>query len=357
MIEATPLSKGQEIAKLRNLPRIDRAEFKIEAVGLEAAPWGVAAFVKAWDRDSNPIGFGADGRTETERIRLINPPLLVPDLGGMYERIIEDMGVVKGVVRYRLDPTEALLQRLEHTISLVGRPGGRIIPGTIGNTVSTFNSAAGAADPVDGVCNRESVNETFATIRAGTGNVGSSVSLETNPCALRATTTTDQFEIMKRGISFFDTSAIPSSDTVTAATLSVYGTQKANGIGDADYHIGLGVTASDAAVVASDYQSNTSTTSFGSISYSAFSTSGFNDITLNSNGIANIAKGTSARSRFGHRISWDILNDTTGLVWASGAVSNYIIRFADHATDDPVLAVTHVAPAADKVGSFFSMIQ
>jgi hypothetical protein len=202
--------------------------------------------------------------------------------------------------------------------------------------------AAGANSPVDGYCFRGSVNETFANIRAGVGT-GAEASAGEDNMYLNATSTTNQYSHMRRFIFCFDTSSIGANKEINSATCSIWGTGKTNGNGSSDFHLASASLNSTSNIIAGDYQT-CGTTSFGYVTYANYSTSGYNDITLNGSGLANINK--TGVSQFSAQHSWDVLNNTTGLVWANGATTYFSARWADYTgTDnDPKLVVTYTLP-------------
>lgn len=205
---------------------------------------------------------------------------------------------------------------------------------------------AGANSPVDGYAGRGVVNENFATIRAGAGN-DSSATNATNSLYFQASATTDQFEYMYRSFTTFDTSALTTAAIISSVVLSLYGESKTLGLGSPAIHIAAAALASTAAVANADYQ-NKSTTTFGSVAYASWSTSAYNDITLNASGIANINK--NGITQFSQQLSWDINNSLTGegYAWSSGAATNIKSYSADETgtTKDPKLTVTYT-PATD----------
>ena len=106
-----------------------------------------------------------------------------------------------------------------------------------------------------------------------------------------------------RSVLVFDTSALPSGVIITAAVISLYG--QAKDVATA-FNVDI-VSGTDLAdtLVAADYGDLLDdTTSFGSITSTAWTVSAWNDITLNATGIAAIVK--AGITRFGIRNSLDI---------------------------------------------------
>jgi len=212
----------------------------------------------------------------------------------------------------------------------------------------TVYPAAGANDPVDGWVGIGGQNSTFPTIRAvATGNDSNVTNASGTYVYIGASTTSNQFSDLYHGYILFDTSAIPSDAVITSATFSLFGTAKSNGLGSPDIHVGASNPASNSNLVNADFD-KISRTSFGSVTYAGWSTSAYNDFTLNASGLSNISKGTGARSKFSVQFSWDINNSFTG-AWVSSAASSFSAYTADQGGtgNDPKLVVTYtvIGPA------------
>ena len=95
-----------------------------------------------------------------------------------------------------------------------------------------------------------------------------------------------------------------------------------------------------------DYDS-LGTTVFATISYASYSTTAYNDFSLDANGIANIDIVNVNSTEFGTRLTWDTTG-TFGGVWSSGLNSNFSSSFADAAgtTQDPKLVVIFSLPGS-----------
>src|SRR3989339_1901691 len=106
------------------------------------------------------------------------------------------------------------------------------------DTLTAYPDASSGGTTVDGVVGRVEVDETFATIRAGAGNGFDVTGTEDYFCGLDATTTTDQFANLIRGIYTFDTSNLRWSE-VSSVTLSLFG--------QGTHYVGLSATGGTAA--------------------------------------------------------------------------------------------------------------
>lgn len=191
---------------------------------------------------------------------------------------------------------------------------------------------------IDGDARRSSVNETFSTIRGGAGTAMNDTAAS-HFVTLAATSTSNQYSELRRFIALFNTASLTASANISSAVLSLFGTGKTNGLGDPDLHIASSTPASNTTLATGDY-SNVGSTSFGNVTYAGFSTVAYNDITLDSNGIANISK--TGVSKFSALLSWDINNSFTG-AWSSLAQSYLSFNSADQGatTNDPKLVVTY----------------
>lgn len=213
------------------------------------------------------------------------------------------------------------------------------------DTLTTY-PASGANSPVDGTVERSSVDESFATIRAGAGTAASDTGDDSGDYpALVSSTTSNQFQSMRRGIYLFDTSTLTSLAEISNATISVYGNAsntKNNQMGSEDWHWCASTPAANNTLATSDY-GNLGTTSFGSITYASFTGGQYNDTTLNASGLAAISK--TSISKFGSRLSNDINGSFTG-IWGSSLTDAFRPVFADHTgtSQDPKLVVTYIMP-------------
>lgn len=209
------------------------------------------------------------------------------------------------------------------------------------DTLTVYPDADPETSTVDGIVGRESVDEIFATIQGGAGNFFNDTST-TVGLFLRASTTIDQYDRLRRAILLFDTSTIPDAGVISAAVLSLDAQSRSNGLGTSDMHLVSSNPASNTALADSDY-ANTGTTSFGSIAYAGFAPTGYKDITLNASGIAAIS--LVGITKFGLRIAWDKDNSFTG-VWSSAASNSYVYSNADETgtSVDPRLVVTYTPP-------------
>lgn len=204
----------------------------------------------------------------------------------------------------------------------------------------------------DGIPIRDVSSETFSTIRNGAGNNFSSETHQGSnyiaAALLSSAMAANRYSELWRYIVSFDTSSIPDNAKIKSAQLSLYGYSKSNGIGSPALHITSANPSNPASLSASDFN-KLGDVSFGSKSYAEFSTSGYNDFTLNDDGIANISK--IGISSFGTRLSWDLAGSFSG-GWQPEANSLFMFHINEHAgtSRDPKLTVEYETPK----GSFLA---
>jgi len=200
---------------------------------------------------------------------------------------------------------------------------------------------------VDGWVNRWwFVNETFAVIRTGAGdNAGPGADQITTP-NLQASASIGKYNNMARGIFVFDTSAIPSGATITSATFGIYVNAKTNGLGMTSAHAALALVkvapTGNTDIVAADFNIArwTMTDQYAAdIPYDSVTIGAYNAMALNATGIAAIGKGAGGMTKLG--LTFGVDRTAGSPAWASGASTNYTIRFADYTgtTYDPYLEV------------------
>ena len=166
--------------------------------------------------------------------------------------------------------------------------------------------------------------------------------------------TSNKWRGIERGIILFNNPSIDAGDTITAATISLYGQLKGTSAGDPTCKIYSSNPASDTAIVAGDYDSLgstsfTDTTLLGS----NLDLSDFNDWVLNSNGLANINK--DAISKWGFRDATYDVADSAPTHIGGGPDMNIRIWSADEDQSGdrrPKLAITHGLAFTPKVIMF-----
>jgi hypothetical protein len=213
------------------------------------------------------------------------------------------------------------------------------------DTLTQYPESTGSRNPVNGRLYRGGVNQLFSDIRIGAGT-NAEPDVTNGECALlRATSTSNQYQILLRSIFCFNTASLTSSAIISAATFSLCATGQApvTNEGTTTLDIVASSPSSTTDLATSDYGQLASTV-FGSKTVAAWvSTDGtYNDITLDANGIANISK--TSISKFGTRLGFDTIG--SGQSWVSLGDSTFYCYFAAQSgtTKDPKLVVTYSLP-------------
>lgn len=217
-------------------------------------------------------------------------------------------------------------------------------------TTDTFYPDANTeVTTVDGQITRNVNGSTFSSLRTGAGTGAGDA---TNPISLGwidAAGTSDQWDAIRRSVFGFDTTSIPDANTITSATLSFYGQAKVDNFSQS-LVIDRNPPATATALVAGDYDLagwDSLEQSTARMTITAFSTTGYNDFTLNSTGIGNISK--TGVSWFGTRLSGDF--DNSEPLWSSNAQGYANANSAEQAgtTQDPKLVVVHSLPTTGSI--------
>ena len=180
---------------------------------------------------------------------------------------------------------------------------------------------------------RAGVDETWASIVGGAGVGNDQTSSEAYIYAV-GSTTADQFSQLWRYLCLFDTSGVLG--TVTAATLSFYGRNILDGLGQTSLDVVACSPASNTSLSASDYGSVAATV-LGSIAYGSFAGATYNAVSLPTTAIA-----VGGVTKLAARLGWDT-SGTFGGTWVSGGQTFFVIATADWtaSTNDPKLEVTY----------------
>ena len=159
-----------------------------------------------------------------------------------------------------------------------------------------------------------------------------------------STATSGRFSTVMRGGFGFDTASLGAGATISSATFSLYGSSKQNSFtsGGASAVLCKFAPGSKTAAATSDYGTIDKTLqSDGSIAYASWSTSGYNDLTLNATGLGNINK--TGRT-------WLMTcsaNDqaTSAPAWSGTKQTDLQAYYAEQTgtSQDPKLAITYTA--------------
>ena len=228
------------------------------------------------------------------------------------------------------------------------------MPILLNTTTTVFPDPSPESTSVDGHCRVESA--VFLTAR----NAASSDSAQDADATGRGAEVgvfTGVYDI-RRAFFLFDTSAIPDTDTISSATMSI----KCNGVNDQNLtqsYITVISTApaSNIAITTADFDqvrdsggnigisvTETMEKESADIDLSGATSAAYNDFILNATGISRID--SAGISKFGLAIGWDIEEVTYG-GGANTQDSFDDINYAETAdtTTDPKLAVVHAAAA------------
>ncbi len=213
----------------------------------------------------------------------------------------------------------------------------------------TVNPAAGTGGAsVDGQVARDSVNENWATIRAGAGTSVGTGGASQQIWFTVGGVTGGNFNQLTRFICTFDTSALTSGATISAATIGFYGSNVRT---DRDTP-GTQVVASTPA--ASNNLANGDYNQLGSVAFStrilnsSWSTTGYNSFALNASGITNISK--TGVSKFGVVESEYDLTGSTPPGFTQGDVMSASAYTADNGSSEPQIVITYTV--ATNTGGF-----
>lgn len=216
------------------------------------------------------------------------------------------------------------------------------------DTLTTYPQPGTGTAPIDGWVQRDPAQESFSSIRGGAGTAHDDTVAQDECLKLRAGTSSDLWILLMRSGYGFDTSSI-GTNTISAAVLSLFGTNKLGNLGATNFSIVSFAPASQSDFVNADYAvANFGSTVYGTVTFSAFSTTAYNDFTLDANGRTYINK--TGNTMFGARTGFDV--DNSPPEWSSLAATSFSVYFADNAgtANDPKLVVTH-AGVAKKVRS------
>ena len=193
----------------------------------------------------------------------------------------------------------------------------------------------------DGFAYRELINETWATIIAAAGNNSLVDTANADAWFAQASTTTDQYKYLGRGIFLYDASSIPDTDSIDSGTNSYWDRGQGTGLGTLATALVGSTPASNVNIVAADYTQTGSTRFATDLTFT--NSAAYKNYTLNSSGLAAISK--TDISKFATRCEKDL--DAVAPTWASDAYSYASTSYSETAdvTQDPKLAVVHSAAA------------
>lgn len=204
-----------EVAKIGPLPRSLYKGYDIEVVQIVPFDKGVEVYIRAWTPEGQ-IGFGPDGSVDIEKVRIIDPSLLVPDSKGSIIHSYQNPKGQTEAQNYKLDPRQAMLDDI--ILAVRRKPvSDHIVPDSVGNT-TTIQPAS--ADSYMSSENPTTNNSTDTVLGSGddtTVTSGGNVSI----------------------LKFDVAGAITAGSTITSATLSLFEYQAGSGGGGSQTTLGL----------------------------------------------------------------------------------------------------------------------
>ena len=223
-----------------------------------------------------------------------------------------------------------------------------VFPIEIGASATFYPDAHAETSSVDGDVRQEyspGAGQPWATLVGAAGYSARDSQTTFNLCFFYADTVSNKWLLLDRGIALFDTSSLPDDAIISAATLSFYGQSKADALSAApNINIYSSAPAANTALAADDYDSLGATAFCDTaITYSGFSTGGYNDFVLNASGITAILK--TGVSKFGIRnAKHDVANSAPP--WSSENYSYLAAYAAEQGTGyKPKLVVIYEATA------------
>jgi len=223
-------------------------------------------------------------------------------------------------------------------------------------TVSTFNGSDGVTE--DGTPSQSygaGAGVDWAVIRAAGGDGTDDTSAVLDTVYIRSDTVSDKWRFIFRGIFTYDTGGtIPDTDDVSAATYTLYGDNKADGLSiTPNINVYSAAPAGNDQIVAGDFDSIGTTAYSTAITYANWqvnvSDPAANAFAFNATGIAAISK--TGITKLGVR-NGQYDADAVAPTWASASISSLACNFLEQTstTRDPLLSVTHAAPVSPSVG-------
>jgi hypothetical protein len=213
-------------------------------------------------------------------------------------------------------------------------------PLTISDSATFYPDAHPESTSVDGWVRRWA-SETWSSIRSGAGNVSYDSDTDISLAEILCDTASSKWLSLGRGIFLFDTSSLPDTATIAAATLSLCSWSKTDVASiTPDINIYSVNPASNTSLTPGDYGTFGSTAYSTAITYAAWQIlAAYNDFALNSTGIAAIS--LTGVSKFGVRnANYDVSGTTPS--WVSGAESYFHCFAAERGSGyKPKLVITY----------------
>ena len=217
------------------------------------------------------------------------------------------------------------------------------------DTLEVNPGSIGTNNPVDGFISgyTGADNVTWATIRNSDGSSGSFGYTSGNSIIQIQAGSSSGWIDMFRSIYCFDTSSIDDAAEISATTMSIYGTSKADGNSiSPTINIYTSTPTSTSSLVKTDFPNiGTTAQCDTAVTYANWSTTGaYSDFDFNATGIGNISK--TAISKFGVRMAnYDPLDVEPSRI---NSQQSYLrANFAASASNKPKLVVTYTVASTD----------
>lgn len=213
------------------------------------------------------------------------------------------------------------------------------------DTLTVYPDADPETTTVDGMVGRELVDELWSTIIAGAGVTANDTEAFGAGWRFDASSTLNQWKLLRRSIYLFNTSPIGASGTVTAAIMSLFMQDKGDpGSNTGTTDIYTSNPASNTSLTPPDFTTLGSTSQTGSpVTWAGINGAGYTDFTYNATGRGNINR--TSISKFGCRnANYDVA--AVAPTWGSLQVTYLNFYNADQTgtANDPKLVVTFTKP-------------
>lgn len=209
-------------------------------------------------------------------------------------------------------------------------------------TYTYYPDAGSGSTTVDSNVGAKDQDLTWANIRALTpGDMAQKTDTDVFFTYVQASTTTDQFSHLYRGIATFDVSGFSGDvDAITGIKFGFYLIGNNDTFGSQQVTLTDSSPAANNNVVVADFQ-NVGTTAYSAATNLAdLTTSAVNTISLNAAGIAAVKAAIAGAGIFklGARMECDRANSAP--TWGSGKAARFYIYMADNGTNKPYLEIT-----------------
>ncbi|MCK9370818.1 hypothetical protein M0R04_12990 [Candidatus Dojkabacteria bacterium] len=202
-------------------------------------------------------------------------------------------------------------------------------------TLTVYPDANPETNTVDATIS-ENTDETLANKIAAASGTSVNPSSTSLYVYLESNATSQHYAYLQRTILLFDTSALPTGATISAAKLGLYVVTSADGLTGQTFNIVSSAPASNNDVVVGDYDSLGTTKFSSDINVGGQTTSAYLEISLNAAGIATISD--SGITKLGLRLTSDGLGGS--VTWAASQTTILQVNSAD-GTNKPYLEITY----------------